>query len=257
MQILRVFCAGSILACAQLMLIGQANAGLIMSASIMFDNGSFGGTSGSFSVISNGVSNSSTFSGDTASQNTVLGDIAQIGDGITIDSDALDIIDAEYLVGLDALISIENTHLTSIYDLIFDLDFMNLVFSSGDDAFATTTSNIVDTSTNDELFFTDIISDSEPSQGLLGGTVSDSDTQSFAFTLNPGDLLELAFSFTQEGGEFAGTGESESQFDQAFLLSSLRVTNPNPNPNPISTPSTTLFSAFGLIFLLFSRVKRS
>jgi len=226
----------------------------IVDASVIFDeDDSFGSTAGDFSVIQGGITTVNTYAGDTVTTgvNPLFGTLTEIGDGVAF-SGAADVVDDEYLIGFDSFLSIENTSLADVYEVIFKLTFSNLVNTTGDDAYAD--SEFVLMAGGTEIFFSDLISDTihgneiaGTSTGDLGGELIDSDTLFFDFMMNPGDILELDLSWTLEGGDFEG-GNSIANFSQFLSVDSATLQSTQP-PEEVPEPASLLLFAMGILGL--------
>lgn len=224
----------------------------IVDASVTFDVDSFGDTSGDFDLVSAGVATTSDFAGDTVTtgDNPIMGNLTHTGDGVGFSGD-VSISDDEYTIGFDSLLSVENLSAVDMYEIVFKLTFRNLVNASGLDSFAD--SEFTFFANGDEVFFSDLLSDSFYGNEIagdsvpgFGGELSESDTLYFSFMLDPTEFLDIELSWTLSGGDF-DSGNSQASFSQFLAIDS--ITNQSTPVDDIPEPTSLILFALGILAL--------
>ncbi|WP_114326417.1 PEP-CTERM sorting domain-containing protein [Candidatus Colwellia aromaticivorans] len=235
----------------------------IVDASIAFDadavlddSFSYGPTTGDFSVIEGGSATTSEYAGNlvTSGVNPLDGTYAVpnvSGDGVGF-SGAVNTQDDDFSIGFDSFLSVENSSLIDVYKVIFKLTYSNLVNATGADSFAD--SEFILFAGGIEIFFTDLLSDTlfgDEIGGVLTGNsgeeLSESNTLSFDFMINPGETLDFELTWTLEGGNFE-TGSSIADFSQFLSIEDTILQSPPPQDVP--EPASLLLFAIGMFGLL-------
>lgn len=232
-----------------------------------FDEGfALGTTSGTFDLTSGTSTTTSTYSGATVTgADPLAGSLTDIGDGFGFDGIAR-VTDDEFKIGFDTSLDVSNNSATDSYEVVFGLDFDNMVNADGSDAFADSELTLdIDFI---EAFFSDLLSDTmfgdevggDPTDpATFGASLMDSAIgRLFTLTLNPGDTIDMLLSWTLKGEDFDG-GLAEADLSAFLYVDSVsNITSPPPPPPPSGVPEAGtlfLFSA-GLIGLLAQRRRR-
>lgn len=236
-----------------------------ISAETTFDAGnSFGAGVGEFSLISGATTITNTYSGGTAvGSNPLSGALLNTGEGIGFTGD-VSVVDEEFLIGFDSLISLENTSASVIYDIIFKLVFSNSVSASGLDAYAD--SEFVVFLGDPQEFFSDITSDTAFGNEVAGvrvdprvngGTLTESSTVFFNYVLNPSDNFDLSLFWTLYGGDFA-SGSSQASFSQFLSVESVIARSVPPVPSVPAPNGLSIFilALAGLVARRFSKSRK-
>jgi hypothetical protein len=246
---------------------------LSISAEADFDEGFASVTgnasqSGDMSLISGGVTSTSTISGTTVTTGAdpLTGALTDIGDGVGgsgTTSGLYDGSDAESQMAIDLEITVQNTSGTDTYTITFEVAFGNSVNGDGDDAFADS-EFFVDNPPGTEIFFTDLVSDTVFGDevggidtGTFGDPLSESGVFSFDVTVGPGGASTIDSALNNiEGGAFA-SGSSYSANLSAFIEIAC-VTNDTTGaqtptgcvaPTPAPEPGTLTLFGTGLLGL--------
>ena len=234
-----------------------------ITGSTDFDEGfSFGPISGAFDLISGGSTTTSTYSGATVSgADPRTGSLTDIGDGFGFTGTA-SATDNEFAIGFDTSLGVSNSSATDSYDVVFGLDFDNMVNADGSDAFAD--SELTLDIALVEAFFSDLVSDTlnVDSDGGVdlatsGASLIDSAIgRPFTLTLNPGDTIDMLLSWTLEGGDFDG-GLAEADLSAFLYVDSVsNTTPPPPPPSGVPEAGTLFLFSVGLLGLLAQRRRR-
>jgi hypothetical protein len=183
-------------------------ADLAITGSTAFDHDYSAGGSGDFSLVSGGATTTSNYIGSTVTgSNPLTGPFTATGDGTGFDG-AASTVDDEFAIGFDSELNVMNNHASRAFQVVFLLDWSNVVNATGEDAYADSEITLHDDS--GEIFFSDFISDSlygnevgGIATGSFGGEIAGSGIERFAYLLNPGGEVNLYLSLTLEGGEYA------------------------------------------------------
>ena len=215
---------------------------LVINATTTFDDTfSFGPTNGTFNLVSGGAPTTATYSGSTASTNSLTGPLTDIFDGTGFDGTASANFDG-FLIGFDTVISVLNDEAV-VKEVKFQLDFSNTVNADGPDAFAHSSLFLFDNITPGDLFFSDLLSDTvngDENGGELinpatfGAELTESGTVIFTYLLNPSETVDLTMSWTLEGGDF------DSGLAEANLTADLTI---------VPLPGALLFMLSGTLLL--------
>lgn len=226
------------------------------------DTFSFGNTSGDFSVVSGGGTTASTYSGSSVTgANPLAGTLTDINDGFGFTGTASATNDT-FGIGFDTNLNIFNNSLVDVYEIVFKLSFSNRVNATGSDAVSDSELTLGSNGGVDDLFFSDLVSDtvngnSDDGNGTggFGGILSASGDEFFTFLLNPSDMIDLDMSWTLEdfSGDYAG-GLAEA--DLSAFLSVYSVTQQG-GPAPVPLPATFFLVGLGLILLPLQRRMRA
>ena len=217
-----------------------------------FDTSASFGGSGDFSLVSGGVTTTSTFtdSSVTVGANPLAGNLTDINDGVGFNGSA-SVTDDEFLIGFDTAMNVTNNS-SDIFRVTINLAFDNLVNADGTDAYAD--SELVLKVNGVEIFFSDLISDTVygdkeggVSTGGAGEELSESGSFSSNFELNPADVLVFDLIWTMEGGDYSG-GLANGELS-AFLS----VTSVEKAIASAPLPATFLLLAMGIILLSVQR----
>ena len=237
---------------------------LSISGSTVFDDAfSFGNTSGDFSVVSGGGATTSTYSGSSVTgANPLAGTLTDINDGFGFTGTA-SATDDTFGIGFDTALSIFNSSATDVYEVVFKLSYSNMVNATGGDAVADSELTLGCNGGFDDLFFSDLVSDTVNGNvdngndtGTYGGLLSASSDDFFTFLLNPSDLLNLDMVWTLEdfSGDYAG-GFAEAELSAFLSIDSVTLQGGGPTPVPL--PATFFLVGLGLILLPLQRRLRT
>ena len=146
-----------------------------------------------------------------------------------------------------------NNSASDIYTVTFRLIFENRVNADGPDAFADSNLFLTDSLNVDDIFFSDIKSDTlfgDEVGGALTGTfgnelVQGNSADLFTYTLNPTDVVNLNMSWTLEGGDFDTMGLATASMSARLLVDSVTVKTP--------LPGTVVMVALGIVLLPLQR----
>ena len=148
---------------------------------------------------------------------------------------------------IDYLFSISNNS-ADTFELTFAIDFANTVDSNGADAFSDSEFVIQDESLN-ELFFTDLISDTAfgdsidgNETGSFGNLQSASGTDYFTLTLAGNSALSFSGMLSASGAVF-DSGDYALSMDSFVYLSDVKNTT---SPVPVSEPGSFVLMLVGL-----------
>ena len=222
-----------------------AHAVVITAETTFADGFSSGRTIGDFNVVSGGTTTTSTYSGSAVTgANPLTGPLTNNNDGSGFTGTA-SATNEEFSIGFDTVISALNDT-SSTQTVVFRLDFSNRVNADGGDAYADSALTLNDD--NGEIFFSDLKSDtlfgdevSGSLTGQFGDVLNDSGVLFFSFILNPSDVVNLAMSWTLEGGDFEGG------WAEADLSANLTV---------VPLPGSLLFMLSGMLLLPLQRLMR-
>ena len=224
--------AGIIVAAAALVLnlsIAHAvpfNPNVVITGSNTFDDANSFNGSGGFSIVSGGATTASTY--DAASEvspmggNPLAGALTDAGDGFGFTGIA-SATDYAFLIGFDTEINIINNS-SFMQQVVFRLTFSNMVNADGDDAYAFSNLFMFDDISADDIFFSDLTSDTlngdlnggDPTvAGGFGDVLMENGDLLFTYIMNPSDEVNLFLSWTLDGEDFAG-GLAEGNLN-AFL----------------------------------------
>lgn len=220
--------------------------------------------SGSFSKVAGGVAAASTFSGTAVGAgdgNPLAGTLTDLGDGFGASADVLVAYAdpaSESGAGFDALLDLSNTSATDSLGVTLKVDFRNAVNASGTNAYANssfTVSDVTDPQNWQELFFTDLRSDTVfgnfPTETEFGGPLSESGLAFLHLVVAPGATTHLKGSWTLKSGVFVDGGQAETG---AFgFLSIDKVENQNQPPAPVPEPGSVVLLGSGLLALAGAR----
>lgn len=235
--------------------------GLSVSGSVTLDTGFTVNGSGTLDATVGGSSHNLAYPG-TVSINVAPGGISDINDGIGFTGQAYetasDLGPGEFAIGIDSIMSLVNTTVSSIFDVTFKLSYSNLVEAGGPDAFSDSELTLGSNGGFDDIFFSDLISDTlngneiggNPAAGF-GGELSEAGDLFFSFTLNPSDILDLEMVLTLEGGEFA------DGFAKADILAFLSIDQVDVRSTAVPLPGTFVLVGLGLILLPLQRRMRA
>ncbi|MDO8941047.1 MAG: hypothetical protein Q7U98_17980 [Methylicorpusculum sp.] len=236
------------------------NSNISITGTTTFDTGfSFGPTTGQMTNTIGGTPTTTSLAGSIATGNNPLtGNLTHIGDSYSFGGSGA-ATDAEFAMGIDSLITITNNS-TSLFEIIFQLDYRNFVTSAGSDAFADSEFSVSRDGT--EIFFTDLVSDTVNGNTIggntasgLGGNLSESGLFQIVLLLNPSQSTTLDSFWTLEGGDFA-TGNAE--FDSLFSFNLISVTDKTTQPpSPVPTPSALALISISLFGFGFSRNRKT
>jgi hypothetical protein len=221
-----------------------------VQAQTTFDEGYGDGvSSGNFSLKNGGATTTSTYAGATVTgTNPLTNSLVNTNDGIGFTGSA-NTTDDFFNVGFDSTIDVTNNSVSDIYDIVFKLEFSNMVNASGGDAFADSEFFLL--ANGLEIFFTDLLSDSVNGNEVAGdggpapyfGSLLETNTLFFNFALNPSDLLTLSLSWTLDGGvdnSFAA-GQSDFNFSQFLSIESVTLRGGQVPPSVPAPGSLSLF----------------
>lgn len=232
---------------------------LVINASVGLDEvnsqGPTGGASqtGTFTLVSAGATSTAAFSGVAFSSGTnpLTGNLLEVGDSIgarlAMGGSSTGGEATAGLVGLDYLVSLQNTSATESFAVTFQVVADNAVGASGDKAFATSMITVLDNSMA-ELFFSDFRIDTE-NTGPGNNFQLASGGNSFVISLAPGGSALFSAKQDQRGGVFAS-----GQFS-ADLTASLRigeVVRSGGPVNPVPVPGSLPLAVLALAVLLAS-----
>ncbi|GEM_PF-5569133 len=233
-----------------------------------FDDGtdtgfSFGNTTGQMTNIEGGSSTATTLAGDTATGNNPLsGTLTDIGDSFSFGgSGSATTGEPDFAIGIDNQITIENTNISS-FEVVLQLDYRNLVSSSGTDAFSNSEFSLSMDGGSTEHFFTHLVSDTVNENenngaytGNYGGELSIDNILTITLLLAANETVILDSFWTLEGGAFE-SGD-QAQFDSEFTFSVMSVTDQSTPPVVVPTPGTLILVILGLISFSLSRQRIS
>ncbi|MGB3725090.1 MAG: hypothetical protein WA981_04925 [Glaciecola sp.] len=251
---------------------------IAITANIAFDDdpatGSFDTTgrasqSAIMDIISSGSVSSSSVAGLVVSgDNPLTGSINETGDGMSIAADILGGPDStadgfffDYSLGLT------NSSSVNDYMLVFQIVLDNFVSANpndldpGDfDGFADSKSFLERSDTGEELFFTDITSDSFGDQiagaptdpATAGADIFDARTIDIQIMLPRNGAFDL-FGDMQLSGLNAIVDTSGFSVSQALSISLLSVNNLTQPPTAASAPSAALLITLSLLLLVRAR----
>lgn len=220
---------------------------------------------GMFGLTVGGVRQASTVDNVTVTGSTPLtGSLQETGDGIELSANISGDIDS-YVDGFffDFDFDLFNLSSTTIYTLIFQIDYSNSVFADANgsqdpDDFADSEMFLVRDDTNEELFFSDLLSDDRfgnefngVETGAFGGTVSDANTINIPIVLPANGTINLFGQFDLVGGAFDGRFSG----DASLQISLLSITSNQAPPSNVSAPQT-LFLFMSAFFVFIAVRKR-
>lgn len=264
--------------CAASLIIPTASATLIDSdltieGNVLFDITSDAvignaNQSADMSQIIGGISTSSSVNDVTPSgANPVGGVLTHYGDGVGVNAIAASTASTESTAGafiFDFSFSLLNNSLTDTHKVFFELDFSNIANADGTDAYIDSEINLFD-SLNNELFFSDLTSDSSfgdekngVDQGSFGATLLDSGKFLFDVTLAAGAANSFSAVLKMDGEDFTNDSFFAGS-SNAFIkvLSSENQTSTTPPPTPVPEPTTLLLFATVLMLMEIKRHTKS
>lgn len=219
------------------------------------------------SAVSGGATTNSTVNGNSVTgSNPLTGTLTMINDGFGVTTAVTSVFatiagNRQYELPFDINVSVSNTSLTDTFEVVFRSAITQAVDANGADSFAEAEFNLRKTGDPDDLFFSEIISDTffgdeinGVDQGTSGAPQAADKQQSLTFNLAPGGSLSLRVAFDVTGGVLANPGSTSG--DATTLLSIERVTNLT---NPAAVPLPGAFLLFGSAvagFIAF-RVRRA
>ncbi|MGB5398331.1 MAG: hypothetical protein WBN96_14385 [Gammaproteobacteria bacterium] len=221
------------------------NPNVVITGSNAFDMNESFNASGGFSMVSGGTTTNSSYSYNTVTElsevtgggNPLAGALTDTGDGFGFNGTASATDDA-FLIGFDTSINIINNS-SFMQTVVFRLTFSNMVNADDpagydpDDldndfteAYARSNLFLSDDIINDDIFFSDLTSDTNPSNGDLigdvaidppsfGASLAENGDLLFTYIMNPSDEVNLLLSWALEGEDLAG-GLAEGNLN-AFL----------------------------------------
>ena len=229
---------------------------LAITGSVEFDTASvifLPGTthSSTMSAVSGGATTNSTVNGSTvAGSNPLNGTLTMINDGFGVTTAATSVFatitgNRQYELPFDINVTVDNNSLTDTFEVVFRSAIRQAVAASGADSFAEAEFNLGKAADQNDLFFSEIISDTffgdevdGVDQGTAGAPQSADKQQSLTFNVSPGQSLSLRVAFDVTGGALVDPGSTS--VDATTLLSLERVTNltqPTPVPLPAVPPT--------------------
>jgi hypothetical protein len=205
-------------------------------------------------LIGGAVSTSSVDNFTVAGSNPLGGMLSQTGDGVGFDAQVRG-FDSSYIGGFffDFDFALSNTSAIATYQIFFEIAFRNLVDADGDDSYVDAKMNLSN-SDNDELWFSDLTSDSlgDQKNGVnlttSGAEVSDNGVFEFSYTLAPGASDFFTGALTIDAEELINNGSFTAQ-SSAFIRVS-RVETMSSNPTPVPAPTSMFLFSLGLCVLL-------
>lgn len=233
---------------------------LVINASVALDTvnsqSPSGGASqsGTFTLVSGGATSTAAFSGlaFSSGSNPLAGSLTDVGDSIGarlgIGGSSTGGSATAGLLGLDYLVSLQNTSATETFAVTFQAVVDNTVGATGADAFAKSMISVLDSS-NAELYFSDFRIDTF-NTGPGNNFQQASAGNSFVINLAPGGSATFSAKQDQEGGAFASGGFS------ADLTASLRIgqVQRSGGPvNPVPVPGSLPLAVLALGALLAAR----
>lgn len=186
--------------------------------------------------------------------NPVAGNITETGQGLghTLAMTQDDL--SEETIAIDYFFSLTNNSVDD-YSFVFGVDFLNRVDANGEDAFADSEFFIEEGV--DELFFSDVISDTFFGDEQAGSTLStfgdliqESGTGSFALTLAAGASTSFSASLLGHAGVVATGSSYLLNMDSFIYLSEVtNLSNPTEPPTPVPEPGSLALMLAGLALL--------
>lgn len=235
------------------------NTDISIDASSSFDAPFSSGGNGNFGVVSGGTSTVSTYANDSTvtGANPILSPLTDINDGVGFSgntfSSTTSVIDAYFALGLDTSLNLTNNSSSEAYEVVFKLDYKNMVNADGADAWSRSTLT-VEKDTFTLVFFSDLLSDSLFSDfdgvantGTFGDVLSQSGEEFFNVFINPLDTLQLEMNWTLEGEDLTLNGLAEADLS-AFL--SVHAVN-------VPLPGTFILVGIGMLMLPLQRRMRA
>lgn len=251
-------------------------ADLSIEASIQFDDsidGSFSTTpnavqSGTMELVQGGVSEQTSVNNLSVSgNNPLMGNLQETGDGFTLAAQIAGRRDsAAEGFFFDFGLELKNLSNTTDYILAFQIIYNNTAFANpaddpNFDAFADSKANLERLDTAEELFFTDLTSDSLGDQidgqdvtpASAGAELTDSDIMDVFITLNRNSTISLLGSMELAGANFlSNSGGFRANQDLSIALT--RFAALNQPPMNVPAPSLVLLFA-GAVLVLFRKTK--
>jgi len=214
-----------------------------------------------------GASSNVFLAGSALGANPLMGTLTDTGDGFGVIGTAAGsgaTADSEFGIGVDILMNITNSSATDIYQVTVRTTFGNSVNSIGTDTYVESEftldqrlSTVLPPGT--EEFFTHLVTDTVNGNEVggnpvasFGGPLSETGSDMFMLTLNPGEMYILEGVWTMEGGAFDATSEAFLDDFNAFI-SVYDVAN---QTTPIPEPATLLLLGTGLTGLAEIRRRR-
>ena len=227
---------------------------------VFADDSTFGAVTqlGAFSVTEGEATTMATYIDATvAGTNPLLGTLTHTGDGMAVINSSIATDDGEFGVGFDLFMSLLNTSLTDTYLVTLEIIYDNFVNADGDDAYADS-EYWIETLSDGEIFFTDLISDTvngdEVAGDLTGGfgdPLADVLSTTFDILLDPNGGYEEVFAIlTLEGGAFPDVSTAEAIFSASIRIVGVEnLTNPDPVvPEPSALAIWSLLGMVGIAF---------
>jgi hypothetical protein len=218
--------------------------GLDITGSVDYNTGNAyaDGTSsigGSFSTTEGGAITTSTFSNSgVTGANPLSGTLSSVGDGFGISAasaaGSYQSAESESGVGImELLLDIDNTSASTTYLVTLGLAWDNSANSSGSDAYLDSEFTLDDPT--GEIFFTNLVSDTRKTGGLM----ADSGTESFTISLDPGDTWLFVGELDMEGGAYLAGSTYAGSFSGALTVTDVEAV-------VVPVPGALLLGSIGL-----------
>lgn len=237
------------------------------NGSSSFDEGVATGGIGVFGVISGESATTSSYDENSivTGSNPVTAPLTDINDGVAFVG--LGATDDYFATGFNTSISLFNSSSSDSYEVVFRLDYSNMVNADGDNAFSRSLLTVgLDIPFTPEFFFSELSSDTLfgdlDSSGDLttsGDELIETGEEFFTFILDPTDTLGLKMNLAVEGEVVQPAGPLLNQvgvvqdlgFAESETYASLTLASIEQVRAPI--PSTFILVGIGMILLPLQR----